>query len=130
MVYFLRTLQKFLAMKTNNTEGLTMFEINVLVQQGGRFVVFPNTISKLFKKFKRSNIYFVRPEENTFKYALKHFFLNLTVSWKMFPLGPVYVIKSLYYLIKGGKDYTEAILDELNQNKPAYNPDIKFLNYN
>jgi len=36
-------------MKTNNTEGLTMFEINVLVQQGGRFVVFPNTISKLLK---------------------------------------------------------------------------------
>lgn len=26
-------------MKTNNTEGLTPFEINVLVQQGGRFVI-------------------------------------------------------------------------------------------
>mgnify|MGYP006203357819 FL=1 len=86
-------------MKTNNIEGLTMFEINVLVQQGGRFVVFPNTISKLFKKFKCSNIYFVRPEEKTFKYALKHFFLNLTVSWKTFPWGPVYVVKSLFYLI-------------------------------
>lgn len=117
-------------MKTNNTEGLTMFEINVLVQQGGRFVVFPNTISRLFKKFKRSNIYFVRPEENTFKYALKHFFLNLTVSWKAFPWGPVYVVKSLYYLIKGGKDYTQTILDELNQSKPVYNPDVKFLKYN
>ena len=42
-------------MKANKTEGLTMFEINVLVQQGGRFVIFPNTISKIFKNFKRSN---------------------------------------------------------------------------
>ncbi|GAA3771304.1 hypothetical protein [Flavobacterium ginsengiterrae] len=117
-------------MKANNTEGLTMFEINVLVQQGGRFVIFPNTISKIFKNFKRSNIYFVRPEENTFKYALKHCFLNLTVSWKTFPWGPVYVIKSLYYLIKGGKDYTQTILEHLNRNNPSYNPDIKFLKYN
>lgn len=108
-------------MKTNNTEGLTPFEINVLVQQGGRFVIFPNTISKLFKKFKGSNIYFVRPEENTFKYALKHFFRNLSVGWSIFPLGPIYVVKSFYYLIKGGKDYTNAILEEMNQSNPVYN---------
>jgi hypothetical protein len=111
-------------MKTNNTEGLTMFEINVLVQQGGRFVIFPNTISKLVKKFKGSNIYFVRPEENTFKYALKHFSRNLAIGWRAFPLGPVYVVKSFYYFIKGGKDYTQAILEELNRNNPVYNPEF------
>ncbi|MCC9063981.1 hypothetical protein [Flavobacterium piscisymbiosum] len=117
-------------MKTNNTEGLTMFEINVLIQQGGRFVIFPNTISKLVKKFKCSNIYFIRPEEKTFKYALKHFFVNLAVSWRAFPLAPIYVVTSLYYLIKGGKDYTQTILSELNRNNPVYNPNTQYLQFN
>jgi len=111
-------------MKTNNIEGLTMFEINVLVQQGGRFVIFPNTISNLMKKFKGSNIYFVRPEEKTFKYALKHFAKNLALGWKSFPWGPLYVVKSFYYLIKGGKDYTQPILTELNKNNPVYQPEL------
>lgn len=114
-------------MKTNNIEGLTMFEINVLVQQGGRFVVFPNAISKLMKKIKGSNVYFVRPEEHTFKYALKHFYLNLSAGWRLFPFGPIYVLKSLYFLVKGGKDYTDTILKDLNMNNPAYNPNSKLL---
>lgn len=114
-------------MKTNNIEGLTIFEINVLVQQGGRFVVFPNTISKLMKKIKGSNVYFVRPEEHTFKYALKHFYLNLSAGWRLFPFGPIYVLKSLYFLIKGGKDYTDTILKDLNSNNPIYNPNYKLL---
>ncbi|MBF4491868.1 hypothetical protein IR010_04885 [Flavobacterium sp. MR2016-29] len=116
-------------MKTNNIEGLTLFEINVLIQQGGRFVIFPNTISNLFKKFKCSNIYFVRPEENTFKYGLKHFFKNLAIGWRFFPSGPIYTLKSLFYLIKGGTDYTQIILDELDRDNPIYNPDLHYLKY-
>ncbi|MFC0781244.1 hypothetical protein [Flavobacterium sp. HJSW_4] len=105
-------------MKTNNIEGLSLFEINVLIQQGGRFVKFPFIISKMVKRIKESNIYFIRPNEGTFKYALKHFFLNLSISWRIFPYGPIYVVKSLFYLIKGGKDYTETILKDLNSNSP------------
>ncbi|MCD0472382.1 hypothetical protein [Flavobacterium sp. JAS] len=56
-------------MKTENIEGLTLFEINLLIQQGGRFVMFPNLMTKL----KSSTIYFVRPEEKIIKYALRHF---------------------------------------------------------
>lgn len=112
-------------MKTNNIEGLTMFEINVLVQQGGKFIVFPFILSKMVKRIKNSNIYFIRPEESTFKYALKHFFLNLSESWRIFPYGPIYVLKSLFYLIKGGRDYTETILKDLNRHNPIYNPQSK-----
>lgn len=54
--------------KTENIEGLTVSEINLLIQQGGRFVMFPNIMSKL------KSIYFVRPKEKIFKYTLKHFF--------------------------------------------------------
>ncbi|MFH6936586.1 hypothetical protein [Flavobacterium sp. FlaQc-30] len=117
-------------MKTNNTEGLTTFEINVLVQQGGRFVIFPNTISKLVKKFKGSNIYFVRPEESTIKYALKHFILNLKSCWSESFFQPIYIIKSLFYLMKGGKDYTEYVLNDLNRNNPVYNTNFHRIEFN
>jgi hypothetical protein len=112
-------------MKTNNTEGLTMFEINVLIQQGGKFIIFPFIISKMVKKIKESNIYFIRPNEGTFKYALKHFFLNLSLSLRFFPFAPIYIAKSLFYLIKGGKDYTDTILKDLDTNRPVYTPQLK-----
>ncbi|QLC65533.1 hypothetical protein LPB248_04270 [Flavobacterium sp. LPB0248] len=103
-------------MKTNNIEGLTMFEINVLIQQGGKFIMFPFIISEMVKRIKEPNIYFIRPDEGTFKYALKHFFLNLSASWRSFPYTPIYVAKSFFYLMKGGKNYTETILKDLNSN--------------
>jgi len=112
-------------MKTENIEGLTLFEINLLIQQGGRFVMFPNLMTKL----KSSTIYFVRPEEKTIKYALKHFFKNILHGWRTFPLRPFYVSKSLFYLAIGGRDYTQNILADLNQMNPIYNPNLYCLKY-
>lgn len=107
-------------MKTENIEGLTLFEINQLIQQGGRFVMFPNLMTKL----KSSTIYFVRPEEKTFKYALKHFLKNLSSGWRTFLLKPFYIPKSLFYLILGGRDYTHNTLANLNKIDPVYNPKL------
>jgi len=112
-------------MKTNNIEGLTPFEINLLIQQGGKFIMFPFIVSEMVKKIKESNVYFIRPNEGTFKYAIKHFFLNLSLSMSIFPLAPIYIIKSLFYLMKGGKDYTETMLEDLNAKSPIYTPQSK-----
>ncbi|URM39016.1 hypothetical protein [Flavobacterium anhuiense] len=114
-------------MKTNNIEGLTLFEINVLIQQGGKFIMFPFIVSEMVKRTKEPNVYFIRPNEGTFKYAIKHFFLNLSLSWRIFPYTPIYVAKSLFYLVKGGKDYTQNILNELKKNHPVYCPDLQYL---
>ncbi|WP_343589950.1 hypothetical protein [Flavobacterium sp.] len=112
-------------MKTNNIEGLTPFEINLLIQQGGKFIIFPFIISKMVKRIKETNIYFIRPNESTFKYAMKHFSLNLSLSLRIFPLAPIYIIMSFFYLMKGGKDYTETMLEDLNTNSPIYKPQSK-----
>ncbi|MBS7256017.1 hypothetical protein [Flavobacterium branchiicola] len=109
-------------MKTNNIDGLTIFEINVLIQQGGKFVKFPY-LKGVVNKIKTSNVYFVRPEERPIKYALKHFFTNFTLSLRVFPLAPLYIIKSFYFLLRGGKDYTFTMLESLNKNNPTYNAD-------
>jgi hypothetical protein len=112
-------------MKTENIEGLTLFEINLLIQQGGKFVMFPN----LMTKSKSFTIYFIRPDERKFKYAIKHFFKNLTNAWRTFPLRPFYVSKSLFYLAIGGKDYTHSTLADLKQINPIYNPNLYCLEY-
>ncbi|MCV9929971.1 hypothetical protein OIU83_20085 [Flavobacterium sp. LS1R49] len=117
-------------MKTKNTEGLTLFEIRQLIQQGGKFVAFPYTISALFMSFKKeSAIYFIRPGENTFKYSCGYFLLNLTTGWWGLPFGPVHTISSLYYHIIGGKDCTQIILNDLEENNPEYIPDIRYLQF-
>ncbi|TPG41738.1 hypothetical protein [Flavobacterium pectinovorum] len=112
-------------MKTENIEGLTLFEINLLIQQGARFVMFPNLMTKV----KSSTIYFVRPEENKIKYVLRHFLKNVLLSWRTFPLRPMYLSKSLFYLAIGGRDYTHKILADLNQINPVYNPNLYCLQY-
>lgn len=112
-------------MKTENIEGLTLFEINLLIQQGGRFVMFPNLMTKI----KSYTIYFIRPEEKTFKYALKHFLKNITLGWRALPLRPFYISKSLFYLTIGGKDYTQNILADLKQINPISNPNLYCLQY-
>ncbi|MDW8852814.1 hypothetical protein SD960_22135 [Flavobacterium sp. MMLR14_040] len=112
-------------MKTENIEGLSLFEINVLLQQGGRFVMFPN----LMTKTKSSTIYFVRPEEKVFKYSLRHFLKNLKNAWRTLPLRPFYVSKSLFYLAIGGTVYTHNILADLKQINPIHNPNLYCLQY-
>ena len=109
-------------MKIKNTEGLSVSQIRNLVQQGGKFVIFPYTISFLIMTLKRSSdIYFIRPDENTFKYSYGYVLLNLIVGWWGIPWGPIYTIGALYNHITGGKDFTEAVLSELIQNDPEAN---------
>lgn len=109
-------------MKIKNTEGLSVSQIRDLVQQGGKFVIFPYTISFLIMTLKRSSdIYFIRPDENTFKYSYGYVLLNLIVGWWGIPWGPIYTIGALYNHITGGKDFTEAVLSELIQNDPEAN---------
>ena len=112
-------------MKTENIEGLSLFEINLLIQQGARFVTFSNLNNNL----KDSTIYFIRPGEKAFKYALKHFLRNLSNSWRKIPLRPFYISKSLFYLAIGGKDYTHSLLADFNRINPVDNPNLDCLQY-
>lgn len=123
--YTTNFLQNQFIMKTENIEGLTLFEINLLIQQGGKFIMFPNLMTKI----KSSTIYFVRPEESKTKYIIKHFLKNILQSWRTFPLRPMYLSKSLFYLAIGGSDYTHKILADLKQINPVYNPNLYCLQY-
>jgi len=109
-------------MQIRNIEGLRVSQVRDLVYQGGKFVVFPYTVSFILMTLKRSSdIYFIRPGENTFKYSYGFVFLNLFVGWWGFPWGPIYTIGSAYHHVVGGKDLTQAVMSHLTQHDPEAN---------
>ncbi len=109
-------------MKIKNTEGLKVSEIKQLVQQGAKFVIFPYTISFILMTLKRnSDIYFIRPNEGSFKYSFKYVLLNLFVGWWGIPWGPIYTIGAIYKHIIGGNDVTKLTLDQLTLTDPEGN---------
>lgn len=109
-------------MKIKNTEGLSVSQIRAIVQDGGKFVYFPYTISIGVATFKRaSSIYLIRSGESSFKHSYKHVLTNGLVGWWGIPWGPIYTIGSLYHQLNGGKDVTAAVMSELIQNDPEAN---------
>lgn len=105
-----------------NIEGLSVSQIKAMVQQGGRFVIFPYTVSIVVMTFKRSSsIYFVRPDEKSIKHSYKHVLVNSTLGWWGIPWGPIYTIGSIYHQISGGKDVTSTVMSHLIQNDPEAN---------
>ncbi|KAF2515249.1 hypothetical protein [Flavobacterium foetidum] len=106
-------------MQIKNIDGLRVSQVRDLVHQGGKFVIFPYTISFVLMTLKRSSdIYFIRPDESTFKYSWGYAVLNLVVGWWGFPWGPIYTIGSAYHHIVGGKDLTMEVMSHLTQHDP------------
>ena len=106
-------------MLIKNIEGLSVSQIKELVNKGGKFVIFPYTISFVIMTLKRSSdIYSIREDENSFKYSYSYVLLNFFIGWWGLPWGPIYTIGALYNHIIGGKDITQAVLSELIQNDP------------
>jgi hypothetical protein len=116
-------------MQIKNIDGLSVSQIRNMVQQGGKFVVFPYTVSFILMTLKRSSdIYFIKANENTFKYSYGFVFMNLIVGWWGIPWGPIYTIGSAYHHAVGGKDLTQAVLSHLIQHDPEANTNTYNIN--
>lgn len=116
-------------MEIKNIEGLKVSQIRDMVQQGGKFVVFPYTVSFILMTLRRSSdIYFIKADENTFKYSFGYVFLNLIVGWWGIPWGPIYTIGATYHHIVGGKDLTLEVMSHLNQHDPEANTNTYNIN--
>lgn len=98
-----------------NIEGLSVDEINRELNNGAKFVVFQYCISIVIMTFKRgSNVYFIRQGESTINFSLGFTLITLFLGWWGIPWGPIYSIGSIYNNIRGGKDVTQEVLDQLN----------------
>ena len=103
-----------------NIEGLTIDQLNSLIGQGGKFVMYQYTISVLVMTFRRSSgIYFIRYGENGTVKGLGFTFLTFLLGWWGIPWGPIYSIGALYTNLSGGKNVTQEVLMSINGNAPA-----------
>lgn len=118
-------------MEIKNINGLTVLQIKDLVNAGGKFVIFPYTVSFVLMTLKKSSdIYLIKSDEKTFKYSYPFVLINFFVGWWGLPWGPIYTIGAIYNQIIGGKDVTQVVLSDLIQNDPNANTSTYNINTN
>ena len=101
-----------------NMEGMTDGQIRSELARGGKFVIFPYTMSFLITTLRRnSDIHFIRAGETTFKYSWKYILLNLLLGWWGFPWGLIYTPGALFKQIAGGKNVTAEVLQAIGQQQ-------------
>lgn len=98
-------------MKVNGIEGISEEELNQLIQQGAKFVVFEYTISILIMTFKRSSdVYFIRPGQHGALKGIGFTLISFFFGWWGIPWGPIYTIGSIFNNLSGGKNVTDHFL--------------------
>ena len=99
-------------MKINGAEGMTIEDIELELDKGGKFVVFPYCISILIMTFRRgSDIYFIKAGEGTFGLSIRYTLLSLLFGWWGIPWGPIYTIGAIFTNLFGGKDVTYELME-------------------
>ncbi|HEV7783402.1 MAG TPA: hypothetical protein VGO58_19135 [Chitinophagaceae bacterium] len=98
-------------MRIKNIDGMSAEDLQQEVQEGGRFVFYPYTISLVLVTFKRvSGVYLVRGKDNKMAKALPFTLLSVLFGWWGIPFGPKYTIEAIRTNIKGGRDVTEDVM--------------------
>ena len=104
-----------MATKIIGIENMNSQEINLELQNGGRFVVFEYCISIVIMTFKRpSSVYFIRAGEGTAGKSIGFTLISLLVGWWGFPWGPIYTLGSLTTNLRGGRDITQSVVASFN----------------
>lgn len=107
-------------MKIHNIEGMTLQDVQNEIERGGKFVHYLYTVSILVMTFKRpSDIYFIRGGESGVSKGLPQTLITFVAGWWGIPWGPIYSIQSLYTTLSGGKDITQAVMEDLVRQAQA-----------
>ncbi len=108
-------------MNIKNTEGLSPQEVRALVSQGGKFVIYKYCISIIVMTFNNpTDIYFIKPNHSRITPAIGFLICNLLLGWWGIPWGPIYTLGNIGTIIGGGKDITNEVMAQINQNDPNY----------
>jgi len=113
-------------MKIVGIDSLTVGEVQQLVGQGGKFVVYQYCISALIMSFKRSSdIRFIRPGQGSVTPGLPYTLTSLFFGWWGIPWGLIWTPMTLATNLGGGKDVTAEVMAALGispQQPVAYAP--------
>lgn len=90
-------------------EGMTDQQIAYEIQQGGKVVFFPYTISIIVLTFSReAGPYLIRRGEGTFGKALPWMLVSMFFGWWGIPWGLIRTPISLIQCLSGGRDVTHG----------------------
>jgi hypothetical protein len=95
-------------------EGLAKSELIADINAGGRFVRYSYCISIIAMTFTReTDIYYVKSNRSPILSGLPWTILTILGGWWGFPWGPIRTIQSLSSNLSGGRDLTQAVVEQL-----------------
>ncbi len=98
-------------MRIKNINGLSAEDLQREVNDGGKFIYYPFTVSLIVVTFKRvSGVYLVRGKGNAVSKGWLFTLISFLFGWWGFPYGPKYTIQSIRANFKGGKDVTDEVM--------------------
>jgi hypothetical protein len=101
-------------MKISGIEGLSTSEIEDEIANGAQFVIYQYTISIVVASFKNNSaIYFIKSGRSRALAGWHFSLLTFLLGWWGLPWGPIYTIQCLYNNLRGGKDVTQEVADQL-----------------
>jgi hypothetical protein len=110
-------------MKIEGIQGMTVDQLNMELQRGGRFVIFQYAISVVIMSFKRpSSIYFIRAGESTVGKSIGFTLITLIFGWWGIPFGPIYSFQALATNFRGGKNLTKEVVAAISKPAPVSAP--------
>ena len=100
-----------------NIDGLSVEQINLELQKGARFIIFGVCYSYVACTTHgySKNVFFVKKDESTLKYAWPYILLALFLGWWGLPWGFIYTPWALYVNFTGGRDVTAEIIQAINE---------------
>ena len=103
-------------MKIKGTKGMTVFQIQEEVTNGGRFVQFSYCFSIIVASFRQSSsIYLIKNGESPFLKSLPFSAISFLLGWWGIPWGVIYTVGCLYVNAGGGKDVTAVIMKRFHK---------------
>ena len=102
-------------------ENMDAEEINNELELGSKFVIFEYCISLIFFTMEiNTNIYFVKPNDNSVTRSLKYSIVSFLFGWWGIPYGPFSTVRSIYKNFRGGEDITDEVIASITQNIVEY----------
>lgn len=93
-------------------------ELEYILADGGRFVIYTYTISLLIISFRRSSeLFLLRRGELPIKHGWPYLLISLILGWWGIPWGLIYTPQSIYYAF-AGKDVTQEVLESITESNP------------
>lgn len=110
-------------MKIQGLGDRSVAEVQHLVGQGGKFVIYSYCISILVMTFKRgTDVFFIPPGQGRVGPGIPYVLISFFFGWWGFPFGLIYTPMAIIQNLSGGKDVTHEMMSALGASAVATAP--------